>query len=781
MLTSPENRRCKFGRQSLTTSATTMKTNVLVHSVAISLLLLMTGTAVCARAENNPETSLDPASIQLGVDGRFKLGHWTTLCVQMEPNARNPGPGSLVVTAPDDEGVPCSYTTHFNSSDPLNSSDPFNWADGLIHAYVKIGRPKGKVSVEFSAEGGHAWSRSFEIDQLGDPVLNRQQHVLVLGGDADVVETFKMKASLGEEIFLSHVPSTEFLPARWCGYDGVDALVLLTTDVEFYRKMSEDQREAIRFWIAQGGRALVSCGENAQALLADDPLLAEITDLQLIEVSPLRHTTAMESYIGASQRLDVMLRESDETEGLPLAVIRSTTGRIEIGEGEDERAVPIVLRQAYGFGHVLLVAIDLENRLFREWSGHSRLVSKLLNRALGNVNDAIAESDRGQLTHLGFDDLSGQLHVALEQFAGVRLVPFSWIAALAVVYVAIVGPAEYLMLRRFGRAKHVTWVLLPLTILGFCLMTMALGSHWKGSQSVANQLDLVDIDTAHGLVRGTTWVHLYSTEGKTIDVALRPPLDVRTASRQGGNLFSWHGMPGDSFGGMAHPGSLARAGLGFYDNSIKQDDAVHFEASIAGLPMPRWSSRAMVGNWWYDGDGLFEKAGVEKTGDAGGSLQESAYGQLTGSLRNSTPWKWQNALLIFGRWYYKLGTVVPDQVISLVDGPVALNLPTLLGRRQIVETKGVTTPWKKETMNLSRIMQMVMLHDAAGGRGYTDLLHRQQRRLDVSKLLQAGRAVVIARSADLTTQLAWDGEVTTGDSDRERAYLRVVFPVDFRE
>lgn len=726
-------------------------------------LPLIAGSVAYGQTEVPVQSSSETAGLHLGINSRFKLGHWTVIFVDREPVAAKAGVGTITVTVPDDEGTPCAYVTRFEI------------AESPLQAYVRVGRLKGQISVEMNVKGAHTRTRNIDIDQLARPLRNSQQHVLVLGGKSEVAAAFKMKGNRGEEVFVSHVASSTYLPSKWYGYDGIDAIILLTTDVDFYRQLNREQREAIRSWVAQGGRVLVSCGENAKTLLMEDSLLAEITDLRFVEVSPLRQTTGIEAYVGASQRLDMILRNTDHAASLQLAAVEFSQGRVELGEGEDQRTVPIALRQAYAFGHVMFVAVDLDNDLLRYWSGHAKLVSKLLHRTLGNDQDTIAESDRGQLTHLGFDDLSGQLHISLEQFTGVRLVPFSWIATLAVVYITIIGPMGYFALKRFGGHLQATWVLLPVVIFGVCLVAVALGNYWKGSESVANKLDLVDVDITGGLIRGTTWAHLYSAEGKTCDVKLQPPVDLQSVTGQAGNLLSWHGLAGDSFGGMAHPGLLARTGFAAYDNSIQKKEAGPIVSTIEGMPMPRWSSRALVDTWWSDGNEFFENATVGAE-----SLQESDYGQLTGSLQNLTPWKWQNTLLLFGRWYYNLGTIESKQVISFADGPVALNLPTLLGRRKIVETKGVTTPWKKESMNLSRIMEMVMLHDTAGGRGYTNLLHRQQRCLDATPLLQAGRAVVLARTDDMTTQLQWDGKVASGDPDSDRTYLRVIFPVNLR-
>jgi len=45
----------------------------------------------------------------------------------------------------------------------------------------------------------------------------------------------------------------------------------------------------------------------------------------------------------------------------------------------------------------------------------------------------------------GITDLSGQLRGALDQFAGVSLVPFSVVAGLVFLYILLIGPGDYLL------------------------------------------------------------------------------------------------------------------------------------------------------------------------------------------------------------------------------------------------------------------------------------------------------------------------------------------------
>jgi hypothetical protein len=62
------------------------------------------------------------------------------------------------------------------------------------------------------------------------------------------------------------------------------------------------------------------------------------------------------------------------------------------------------------------------------------------------------------------------------------------------------------------------------------------------------------------------------------------------------------------------------------------------------------------------------------------------------------------------------------------------------------QTKDVSTPWEQDSVDVPRIMQMLMFHEAARGSTYTGLTHRYQPQVDLSELIRLGEAVLVGRS-----------------------------------
>jgi hypothetical protein len=165
----------------------------------------------------------------------------------------------------------------------------------------------------------------------------------------------------------------------------------------------------------------------------------------------------------------------------------------------------------------------------------------------------------------------------------------------------------------------------------------------------------------------------------------------------------------------------------------------------------------------------------------GSRLTIDRYGLLSGSFEQPLSIPLSECLLAHGEKLYRLGTLAPGQRVTMADLP-PLNLEARLTERRIEQTKDVTTPWEQNSIDVPRIMQMVMFHDAARGRAYTGLTHRYQPQLDLSEHVRLGRAVLVGRAAAPASRLVQGGDESSrlADSDDTRTWTwyRIVMPVE---
>jgi ABC-type lipoprotein export system ATPase subunit len=308
-----------------------------------------------------------------------------------------------------------------------------------------------------------------------------------------------------------------------------------------------------------------------------------------------RQTSAIEQFVAATRPLEIAAPGAVSS-SLPMTKIQAPEGAVEATEGLGDAKFPFVIRSTRGLGLAVFVAFDMDLPPVRTWSDRPRLMSRLLELVL---SDAAPEdsyrSDMGPVAHVGFSDLVGQLRMALDQFAGIRLVPFSWIAALVGLYILLIGPLDYVLLRRFGRLEW-TWFTSTALIVGFLALAVWLAFTWKGRDVRMNQVSVVDMDLTSGTLRGTTWAHLYTPRTERVTVRTVPSAEFpyRDPPSQ---ITSWEGLPGDGFGGLER---VDRTQF-FSEPYLMRAQFLPSQAGqgeLVDLPLAVWSSRAVIGQWW---------------------------------------------------------------------------------------------------------------------------------------------------------------------------------------
>jgi hypothetical protein len=319
-----------------------------------------------------------------------------------------------------------------------------------------------------------------------------------------------------------------------------------------------------------------------------------------------------------------------------------------------------------------------------------------------------------------------------------------------------------------------TWLTFPLIVAATCLLAGWLAQRWKGDEVRVNEVHLVDIDGRAGEYRGTTWTHIYTPRTQELSVSLWPqPERLVPSAVEQGTALAWQGLPGNGFGGMS-AASRHGAFLRPYEIYLEQAGV---SAGLRQLSMPKWASRSLSGVSYGKCTAPLEMGVIAVNRD----------GLLQGEIKNSLTVPIRDAAICFGRWYYRIGELEPNETFRLESG-TPKDLRTHLTKRTFLSsdatqdaTKGsreLATPWDPESQDLAPIMQMVMFHDAAGGRsGYTELLHRFEGSLDMSDLIKTNRAVLFGKVARGVSAVALDGNPHTDNKGQRLTYCRVVFPV----
>jgi hypothetical protein len=521
--------------------------------------------------------------------------------------------------------------------------------------------------------------------------------------------------------------------------------------------MTPDQLAALKKWVALGGRLILSAGAQAEAILGTDGKLQEFAPGEFVKATPLTRTIGLETLTGSP----LSLRDAFGRGGLPVAQWKEFTGAIELREGAGEPPNrPLVIRFPYRFGQVVLANFDIDHAGLVAWPGQPAFLASLLTAGKREEAD-ITEESRGQVTELGYTDMSGQLRMSLEQFPSVTFVDFTSIAVLIFVYLILIGPGDYFFLDRLGLPKHWTWFTFPLVTVIFAALGVYLAGRAHGESVRVTQAEVVDLDASSGLMRGTHWTHLYSPQTLLFDLTVKPNAEVAKEIDVDGGWLGWQGLPGKGVGGL---GATQTAAVRVNPYHEAAPDS---KPKLTGLPLQTASSKALEGRWWG------EFAGQDVS-----ALELDAFGTLRGELTNPLPVELIEPRLLYAGWMYFL----PDPLAAGETVDLRrlryFSLEARLTQRKSRGDKDVSTPWDRQLTDVGQIVPMMLFHGAARGQAYTGLSHRYQSALDLSEHLTSGRAVLVGRSRERLAELQpAEGSLAGDHYDQSWTWWRVVLPV----
>src|SRR5262249_32836989 len=110
----------------------------------------------------------------------------------------------------------------------------------------------------------------------------------------------------------------------------------------------------------------------------------------------------------------------------------------------------------------------------------------------------------------------------LEQFEGVPVISFGWVALFILLYILVVGPLDYLFLKKVVKRLELTWITFPTVVIAVSAAAYFTAYHLKGSELRINKLDLVDVDLQTARAYGRTWFSLFSPRIQKYTIGVEP-------------------------------------------------------------------------------------------------------------------------------------------------------------------------------------------------------------------------------------------------------------------
>jgi hypothetical protein len=407
----------------------------------LGLLLAAAALAVVLPVGVMPARAVDGPSMEASalLQGHGRIGSWMAVRVHL----RNDGPavvGELRLAAGAQGrtrfGTPVDLPTQ-SEKDYILYVQPPAFAASLDVTLVTGGQTLARKSVAFTVH---------QATQLVVGVVAEQpQRVipaldLVPGVDGQLPAVVQL--------------APEDLPERAETWSSLDRLVWQDVDTQ----MTPAQLAALRAWLAGGGRLVVVGGTAGPSVLAGLP----------DDILPYRPTSTVD--VAPSSLVGLVGTIPSSAGDVPALAGSLARGRALATSGD--RA--IAAEAPYGLGTVTIVGFDPTTG----WLGESRATQALWRTLLPS---------RTSTTSIGDDT---QLVSAVSQLPALALPPIGGLLVLLIGYIALIGPVNYLVLRRLDRREW-AWVTMPVLILVFAAGAYAFGASLRGLDVILNEVAIV--------------------------------------------------------------------------------------------------------------------------------------------------------------------------------------------------------------------------------------------------------------------------------------------------
>jgi len=234
--------------------------------------------------------------------------------------------------------------------------------------------------------------------------------------------------------------------------------------------------------------------------------------------------------------------------------------------------IPLMYQRGHGRGRVSVLTFDPERQPFVGYLGRAGFWTRLVEAP----DFLYSGSDNQRYGRQSFDAAIGSLIETTQ----VRKLSLGWLLLLLIAYAAIIGPFDYVLVRRLKRPM-LTWITFPSYVVLFSITIYVIGYKLRAGKLEWNELSIIDVldGGKQPVWRGKTYGSLYSPQNAHYPLAVTNAL----ASLRG-EARSYYGNTGgsESYG-------LTQVGNGFTGEII----------------VPIWVSQLCVSDWMKPGSPSF--------------------------------------------------------------------------------------------------------------------------------------------------------------------------------
>jgi len=564
--------------------------------IGLALLLVLGGPGAALAQDQTTGLSM---SARAAFDGYFKYGEWLPVWVELENN----GP---------DLEAEIQIAVRGSSGEVIYAApvDLPTVSRKRVSIYVLPNNFSRELKVRLVSEEKELISQTLPV--RAQP--NITYLAGLLGSDTSALGTLKTVELPGQRRPMEVVEvNLEDLPERMEGLRSFDLLVINDIDTT---GLSSAQASALEKWVRQGGRLVIGGGPGARVSIAGLP-----SSLQPVKV---QDEVTLDALPGLSEFAG---GEAIRVPGpFVLATGEARAGRALVSED----GVPLVQEMSWDDGFVDFVALDLTASPLDAWSGTVSFWTRLLSPGSQYPDWLPPDISMRQ-------QRSGQMPWALTNLPALDLPSARSLTLLLGIYILLVGPVNYLVLRSVKRL-HMAWVSIPLITLLFSGGAFGLGYALRGTDLILNKIALIETGVGED-AQVASYVGLFSPGRQSYEIEVA-----------GDSLLSPVEQYYDPWSG---PGT---GNVGGNQMVFVQGEP----GKVRGLMVNQWSMQSfMTESSWSD------------FGRIEGNLS-LGMDRLHGTIHNDTGYPIHDAVLVLGSNFTRLGDLPAGEEV-----PVELKLNAL--------------------------------------------------------------------------------------------------------
>lgn len=349
-----------------------------------------------------------------------------------------------------------------------------------------------------------SWKDHNEQGFVGDKILKPKiidpegQTVGMLSEDADRLKELKaLPASSVEPLVLSE----EMVPENELGLNSLDYLLI---DEFSIAKLKKPQQDAILKWVQNGGHLIVGAAPNAAAaygsltpilpMKADQEVLADTKFFQTGGKKPPMRQIPF--FIGKiDKQADIVIKSGD---------------------------LPAVVHKGYGAGEIWQTAFSLGDEPLSSWNGYGQwFADRLIVSGSAKLQSQNGNSNPYEMLFSEFAEVN-------EYFTSAHF-SLGQISLMLVIYLLLIAPFLYVLLKRLDKREHAWWVILGLAVISSAGI-FAIGAKDRIAKPQLNQMGIYKAE--NNQLTGYEAVSFLSNTGGNYVVDF--------------SNGDFHGVPGDS-------------------------------------------------------------------------------------------------------------------------------------------------------------------------------------------------------------------------------------------